>query len=98
VASPNGLTWLQTAPLITIERNRTARRAYPLSWEEQDLLFGELPVFNRAMALFKVNTGTRDREVCSLKWSWEVKVQALGASVFVIPGEIVKNREDRLVF
>ena len=93
----NGLTWLQTAPLITIERNRAARRAYPLSWEEQDLLFGELPVFNRAMALFKVNTGTRDREVCSLKWSWEVKVQALGASVFVIPGEIVKNREDRLV-
>ncbi len=24
---PNGMTWLQTAPLITIERNRAARKA-----------------------------------------------------------------------
>lgn len=94
---PNGMTWLQTAPLLTIERNRGARKAYPLSWEEQDLLFGELPELNRAMAIFKVNTGTRDQEVCSLQWSWESKVEALGASVFVIPGEFVKNREDRLV-
>lgn len=93
----NGMTWLQTAPLLTIERNRGARKAYPLSWEEQDLLFGELPELNRAMAIFKVNTGTRDQEVCSLQWSWELKVEALGASVFVIPGEFVKNREDRLV-
>jgi len=94
---PNGMTWLQTAPLITIERNRRARKAYPLSWEEQDLLFAELPELNRSMAVFKVNTGTRDQEVCSLQWSWELKVEALGASVFVIPGELVKNREDRLV-
>ena len=94
---PNGMTWLQTAPLLTVERNRGARKAYPLSWEEQDLLFSELPELNRTMALFKVNTGTREQEVCSLKWSWEVKVQALGASVFIIPGELVKNREDRLV-
>ena len=93
----NGMTWLQTAPLLTIERNRGARKAFPLSWEEQDLLFGELPELNRAMATFKVNTGTRDQEVCSLQWSWELKVEALGASVFVIPGEFVKNREDRLV-
>jgi integrase len=94
---PNGLTWLQTAPLITIERNRAARRAYPLSWEEQDLLFSELPAFNREMARFKVNTGTRDQEVCALQWSWEIEVKALGGSVFLIPGEFVKNREDRLV-
>ena len=94
---PNGMTWLQTAPLITVERNRAARRAYPLSWEEQDLLFAELPELNRAMATFKVNTGTRDQEVCSLRWLWELKVEALDAIVFVIPGEFVKNREDRLV-
>lgn len=94
---PNGMTWLQTAPLITVERNRGARKAYPLAWEEQDLLFGELPEFNRAMAVFKVNTGMRDQEVCSLQWSWELKVEPLGATVFVVPGELVKNREDRLV-
>ena len=94
---PNGMTWLQTAPLITVERNRAARKAYPLSWEEQDLLFAELPELNRAMATFKVNTGTRDQEVCSLQWSWELKVEALDANVFVIPGEFVKNREDRIV-
>jgi len=94
---PNGMTWMQTAPLVTIERNRQARRAYPLSWEEQDLLFGHLPQLNRDMALFKVNTGMREQEVCSLEWSWEVKVDALKTSVFIIPGAIVKNREDRLV-
>ena len=94
---PNGLTWLQTAPLLTIERNRMARRAYPLSWEEQDLLFAELPVLNREMATFKVNTGTREQEVCSLEWDWELQVDPLGATVFVIPGHLVKNREDRLV-
>lgn len=93
----NGMTWLQTAPLITIERNRAARRPYPLSWEEQDLLFAELPDFNRAMALFKVNTGMRDQEVCRLRWSWELKVDSLDARVFIVPGEYVKNREDRLV-
>jgi len=94
---PNGMTWLQTAPLITVERNRAARKPYPLSWEEQNLLFGALPEFNRAMAVFKVNTGMRDQEVCSLQWSWEQKVEALGTTVFIVPGELVKNREDRLV-
>lgn len=94
---PNGMTWLQTAPLITVERNRAARRPYPLSWEEQDLLFGELPALNRDMALFKVNTGLREQEVCGLRWSWELKVDALDARLFIIPGEYVKNREDRLV-
>jgi integrase len=68
-----------------------------MSWEEQDLLFAELPEFNRAMALFKVNTGMRDREVCSLQWSWEVAVEGLRTKVFVVPEELVKNREDRLV-
>lgn len=95
---PNRLTWLETAPLITIEKNRKARKPYPISWDEQRYLFGELPADpNAQMALFKVNTGTREDEVCSLEWSWEVRVQELETSVFVVPGDIVKNREDRLV-
>jgi integrase len=49
------------------------------------------------MALFAVNTGCRDREICSLKWEWEIHVPELVVSVFIIPGQYVKNRQDRLV-
>jgi hypothetical protein len=35
--------------------------------------------------------------VCRLKWEYEVKVPELGTSVFIIPGERVKNGEERLV-
>jgi integrase len=49
------------------------------------------------MALFKVNTGTREQEVCGLRWEWEVPVPELDTSVFIIPGERVKNGEERLV-
>jgi integrase len=49
------------------------------------------------MCLFKVNTGTRDQEVCQLRWDWEVQVPELNTSVFLVPGEFVKNREDRLI-
>ena len=98
---PNGMTWLEMAPHISVdskEARRKARKAYPLSWEEQDLLFAELPAApNRAMALFKVNTGTREDEVCRLKWSWEVAVPELKTSVFIIPAGYVKNEEDRLI-
>ena len=49
------------------------------------------------MALFKVNTGLREKEVCRLKWEYEVKVPELDTSVFIIPGEHIKNGEERLV-
>ena len=49
------------------------------------------------MALFAVNTGCRDQEICSLRWKWEMKVPELNTSVFIIPGTSVKNGEDRLV-
>jgi integrase len=71
--------------------------AYPLSWSEQQRLFAELPEYLRQMALFKVNTGCRDQEVCNLLWEWEVEVPELDTSVFIIPAHRVKNREDRLV-
>jgi integrase len=35
--------------------------------------------------------------VCGLKWSYEVQVPELETSVFLIPGERVKNGEERLV-
>ena len=93
----NGLTWLGTPPLIQMLAVTDARPPYPLSWEEQRTLFRALPDHLARMALFKVDTGCREQEVCQLRWDWEVKVPQLDTSVFIVPGERVKNREDRLV-
>ena len=49
------------------------------------------------MALYKVNTGCREQEVCSLQWDWEVQVPTLKTFVFIVPGEFVKNGDERLV-
>jgi len=92
-----GLTWLAHAPKIKLFKEDDKNVPYPLSWEEQLRLFNQLPQYLAKMALFKVNTGCRDQEVCHLRWEWEVQVPELDASVFIIPGHRVKNREDRLV-
>ena len=93
----NGLTWLDTAPLIQLLPLTDARKPYPLSWSEQHALFQTLPDHLSRMCLFKVNTGCRDQEVCQLKWEWEIPIPEMDASVFLIPGELIKNREDRLI-
>ena len=93
----SGLTWLHVAPLIQLLPDVDKRDPYPLSWEEQRLLFSELPIHLADMALFKVNTGTREQEVVNLKWEWEIQIPELKTSVFVIPKEFVKNGADRLV-
>ena len=68
-----------------------------LSMEEQQLLFSELSGHLARMALFKVNTGTREHEVCSLRWDWEVRIPELETSVFIIPADHVKNGAERYV-
>ncbi len=88
---------MERPPKITLLKVTDARKPYPLSWEEQTLLFKELPDHLARMALFKVNTGCREQEVCSLQWEWEVEVPELDTSVFIIPDTLVKNGEDRLV-
>ena len=100
-----GLTWLETPPLISMLPTHDARKPYPISWEEQTVLFQELPAHLAKMALFNVNTGTREQEVCHLRWDWEIDVPELNTSVFLIPADFggrtansgVKNGEDRLV-
>jgi len=94
---PQGMTWLETAPKIKLFPVKDARAPYPLTDEEQALLFQQLPDHLARMALFKVNTGLREQEVCRLKWGYEVSVPELDTSVFLIPGERVKNGEERLV-
>jgi integrase len=92
-----GKTWLDAVPLIEMLPNINARRPYPLSWQEQRLLFSELAPHLVRMALFKVNTGTREQEVVRLQWDWEIQIPELNASVFVVPRELVKNKDDRLI-
>jgi len=72
------------------------REVGPISWEEQTVLFNELPEFNRDMCLFKVNTGCREQEVCQLRWKWLVQRND-GIWYFEIPSEFVKNRLRRVV-
>lgn len=102
----NKRPWLATVPKLTkLDEKRTRRPPYPMSWEEQALLFAELPDHLRRMALFKVNTGCREQEVCKLRWDWEIKVPELKTSVFLIPASFggrrqnsgVKNGDERLV-
>jgi integrase len=93
----NGLTWLAAAPKIKLLPDTQKRQPYPLNWDEQARLFKELPSHLAAMALFAVNTGCRDGEVCGLRWEWEVKVPELGTSVFIVPGQRVKNGDERLI-
>ncbi len=90
-----GLTWLANAPKIKLLPEADLRKPYPLDWDEQALLFKELPSHLQKMALFAVNTGCRDAEICHLRWEWEVPIPE--GSVFIIPGEQTKNNEDRLV-
>lgn len=74
------------------------RKPLPLNWEEQNRLFDVLPYHLRQMALFAVNTGCRDGEICELRWEWEIKIPELAhIPVFIIPAELVKNGEERLV-
>jgi integrase len=95
------LTWLARTPEILLEKGHRARKPYPLDEREQQLLFSELPPHAAAMAAFAVNTGVRDRELCQLRWSWERRVTTPdtpnGRSVFVLPGEVVKNGESRMI-
>jgi integrase len=89
--------WLITAPLIQMQRHPNRRPPYPLSIAEQRLLFSELDPHLASMALFKVNTGLREKEVVNLRWAWEVPVPELRTSIFVIPRAFVKNNLERYV-
>ncbi len=93
----NGLTWLAAAPRIKLLPDTKKRQPYPLNWDEQQQLFSALPAHLAEMALYAVNTGCRDAEICNLRWDWEVKVPPLKTFVFIVPGKFVKNGDERLV-
>jgi len=82
----NGRPYIDTAPLLRREKGPVVHVPYPLSWDEQRRLFGELPAHRAEAALFAVNTGLRQEELCALRWAWRVRVTELDTSIFVLPG------------
>lgn len=93
----DGRPWLNVLPALISMLPETPRQPYPLTWEEQDRLFRRLPLHLRQMALFAVNTGLRDSNLCGLMWQWEVPVPEVGRSVFVIPPEAFKTKRAHVV-
>ena len=54
------------------------------------------------MALFTLNVGPRDGEVCGLQWAWERRIPELDTSdfkvsVFLLPEAFSKNKKPRLL-
>ncbi|OGB22872.1 MAG: hypothetical protein A3I66_13320 [Burkholderiales bacterium RIFCSPLOWO2_02_FULL_57_36] len=44
------------------------------------------------MALFAVNTGLRDDNVCGLRWRWEWHIPELKRSAFLVPASEFKGK------
>ena len=97
--SEAGTPWLRQAPpkLSRLSTNGRQAKPYPLSWEEQDRLFRLLPRHLADAALFAVNTGCREHEVCQLRWEWEVEIPELETSVFILPASITKTSTEWVV-
>jgi integrase len=93
----HGLTWLERAPKIKLLPEHDLRPPRPLSWDEQARFFPALPDHLATMALFIVNTGLRDAEICGLRWEWEVKLEGLEGSAFILPAGQFKSRQEGLV-
>jgi hypothetical protein len=62
----DGRPWLEAMPPLITMLSESPRSPYPITWKEQDTLFRKLPAHLGRMALFAVNTGLRDSNVCGL--------------------------------
>lgn len=94
----DGKPWIGAAPLIEmLDEEATKRKPRPLSWANQRLLLPALPAHLERMALFSLNTGARDENVCGLRWDWEVPVPEIGRSVFVVPASEFKSKRPHVL-
>lgn len=95
----DGTPWLRQAPPKLSRLSVKGRQAkpYSLSWDEQDNLFREFPRHLADAALYDVNTGCREQEVCQLRWDWEVAIPDLETSVFILPESLTKTSTERVV-
>lgn len=48
-----------------------------------------LPDHLARMTLFDLDAGVRDNVVCNLRWGWEVRIEELQRSVFIVPKQVV---------
>ena len=97
--SEDGTPWLKQAPprLSRLSTKGCEAKPYPLSWTEQDKLFKLLPRHLADAALFAVNTGCREQEICRLRWEWEVAIPELETTVFILPESLTKTGAERVV-
>lgn len=87
---------LLQVPKLTMRPLAGKQRApYPISWQQQRELLPRLPTHLATMALFMLNTGTRDDVVCNLRWDWEIAVELNGetVSVFEVPYDPAQVRK-----
>lgn len=92
-----GVNWIFSAPKIKLMKENDKNPPYPISWHEQEALFSKLATHLKEMALFTVNSGCRSREVCLLRWEWEIYIKEIESSIFLIPEKFVKNGHNRVV-
>lgn len=90
----HGLTWLESAPLLTLQRG-PKRQGHILSVEEQERFLARLPEHLSEMALFGLHTGCRQGEIVGLRWEWIVERD--GIRYVALPGHVTKNGESRPV-
>lgn len=89
--------WMPYVPKVRSVKG-AEKTGYPLTWDEQDLLFSKLPPgWADGEALFAVNTGVREQELFSLRWSDLVPIPSLETFVFILKGEVAKNGQDRAI-
>lgn len=95
----DGNPWLTQAPALISRLSVKGKqaKAYPLSWSEQDRLIKELPRHLADAALFGLNTGCREQEICKLRWDWEVQLPEMETSVFILGASITKTSTERVV-
>lgn len=93
-----GAPWIERAPVIHFLENKDARPPRPVTYEEQALIFSYLPDYLRSALTFKVNTGLREQDVCGLRWDYLRQIPETSVEVFVIPWDLIKNTDARVVF
>lgn len=91
----HGLTWLEVPPMIQMQHWGSPRPGHILTPEEEAALLGRLPRHLADMALFALNTGCRQGEVCALRWEWLRERD--GTQYFALPSEATKNAQGRPV-
>jgi len=92
-----GEPWLDVLPSFKVPEWSKARERYCLSLDEVTCLETALSAELRLIMHFLLNTGLRDAELRNLRWDMEEE-PVDGCLVFLLPGTLVKNVTDRLVF